>query len=146
MLLPVGMLAGLGVCACGGTPVSPVQPTVVDTTLTGAWNGPASDSSGPGHLTWLVTQDGDAFSGTLAMVDGVTGIEAVGTVSGTVTGTRVSFSMRLPSGAFTRPLQLCATSVDGEGTRAGATLTGSYSGTNTCTGRIDAGRITMSRQ
>jgi hypothetical protein len=151
MLIPVRSLVLIcvvagAVAACGGASVSPVQPTATVATLTGAWSGPASDTSGPGQLTWVVEQAGDGFSGTLALVDGVTGTEAIGTVSGIVVGTVVRFTMQLPVGALERPFQSCSTAVDGEGTLEGAVLSGTYAGTNSCTGRIGAGRLALSRR
>ena len=131
--------------ACGSpTEPSATPPAVLE--ITGTWNGPASDSSGPGTMTWRVTQAGSSFAGDLTLEDTATGVRGSGTISGSVTGGSVRFSIDVPAGGFGAPFVLCAAEVAGEAQLTSTSLTGTYAGTNSCTGTIESGEMTLTRQ
>lgn len=138
-------------CGDGGTP-SPTQPSGPTTpstdpiSVSGTWSGTATDSSGPGQLTWQLTQSGMSLSGTLVMTDTATGYSGRGTVSGTVTGSSVQFSMTVPAGGFDVPYGSCTANVSGAGQATSSSITGTYSGSNSCSGAIASGQLTLNKQ
>jgi hypothetical protein len=130
--------------ACGRSP-SMTQPSE-DVDLAGTWSGSASDSSGPGEMAWQLTQTGASFSGTLTMTDAASGYRGRGSVSGTVSGSTIRFSMSVPAGGFDDPWTGCSAEVTGEGTATSSSLTAGYSGSNSCTGAITSGQLTLNKQ
>jgi hypothetical protein len=136
-------LVAAGGCRSATQPTP--APTEVNANISGAWNGTASDSTGPGQLTWSVTQDGTSFTGTLMIVDSGTNVSGRGSVSGTISGTAVHFSMSVSAASFDRPYEECSASLSGDAQVSGSSLSGTYSGVNSCTGTVTGGQITMSR-
>lgn len=127
----------------GGTPAPPATDPV---NLTATWSGTASDSSGPGQVTWQITQSGTSFSGTLVMTDAATGYGGRGAVSGTMTGSSIRFSMSVPAGGFDGPHGACTANVSGDGQATSSSITGTYSGSNSCSGTIASGQLTLNKQ
>ena len=137
--------------ACGGsggssTPSQPSSTGSSSVNLTGTWSGSASDSSGPGQMSWQLSQTDTSFSGTLTMTDTVAGVTGRGSVSGTVSGSSIRFSINVPAGGFASPYAACTASVSGEGQASLSTVTGTYSGSNSCSGAITSGQLTLSKQ
>jgi hypothetical protein len=157
--------------ACGGSTSTPTSPTsMVSTpgiptgasTVAGTWVGTAADSSGTtmgmstgsmgmgmpggsmGTMTWQMTQTGGTFTGTVSFANyhGNSPMQ----VSGTMNGKTGTFTMTMPSG--TMPMAGCS------GQAAGTfdmddmmvKMTGSYTGSTSCTGPFDHGQMTMNRQ
>lgn len=147
----VGAMLVLGVAACGGgssgsaspTAPSPAAPAV---NLGGAWSGTAKDSSGPGRMTWQLTQSGSTVSGTLTMSDDVTQVTGQGTLSGTLSGSTLQFSLTIPAGGFSGSDSACSLSASGSASASASTISGTFSGTNTCGGSLTGGELTMSKQ
>ena len=131
--------------ACGGRG-SPTGPSGTPVDLTGTWAGSATDSSGPGTMRWEVSQSGLSFRGTLLLADVATGVSGRGAVSGTSSSQGVTFSAEVAAGGFDGAYGACSANVSGQATVSGASLTGTYSGTNSCSGLISAGQFTLSRQ
>ena len=121
------------------------SPSDVNASVSGTWRGAASDSTGPGPLIWRLAQNGTSFTGTVTIVDSATNVSGRGSISGTVSGTTLHFSMSIPSGGFDQPYDGCAAQVSGDAQVSGASLAGSYSGLNSCTGIVTAGQIKMTR-
>jgi hypothetical protein len=142
----VAILAmGLGVAgsACG----SPTQPSSAPSALnvTGTWIGSASDSSGPGQMIWRLIQTDTSFSGTLTMSDASTNVSDRGSVSGSVSGSSIRFSISVQAGGFDSPYASCSTNVSGDAQASSSSITGTYSGTHSCTGAIASGQFTLTR-
>jgi hypothetical protein len=97
-------------------------------------------------MTWQLTQTGTAFSGTMTMTDAGTKVTGRGTVSGTVSGLSIQFSISVPAGGFAAPYAGCSASVTGTGVAAATSINGNYSGSNSCTGAISAGLLTLIKQ
>ncbi|HVH26628.1 MAG TPA: hypothetical protein VM818_07715 [Vicinamibacterales bacterium] len=114
--------------------------------LAGMWTGSASDSSGPGDMSWQLTQTGASFSGTLTMTDAASGSHGRGSVSGTVSGPAVRFTMTVPAGGFDDPWTACSADVSGNAQATSSSITAAYSGSNSCTGTIASGQLTLNRQ
>jgi hypothetical protein len=138
-VLVLALLSG----ACGGNS-SPTQPTTT-ASLSGIWSGSATDSSGPGLMTWQITQTGSSFAGTMTMTDSRTGVRGTGSVSGTVNGATIQFSLTVPSGGFDSAYGACTANVSGQAAVSGTTLSGSYAGTNSCSGTISSGNVTLTK-
>lgn len=118
------------------------QPTQ-SLSLTGTFSGRASDSSGPGQMTWQLSQAGDTVNGSLTANDSSTGITFNGTVGGTLTGNVLNFTMTLvPSG-----LTQCSSFASGTASNVtSTTIAGTYSGNNACTGPFTNGQFTLTKQ
>lgn len=130
-----------GACA-RGTPSGPSQVTAF---LAGVWSGGAADSSGPGTMTWTVSQQEGAVSGTVVVVDSTTGVTGRGTLSGAVTGLDFTFTLRVPAGGFDAPYESCGTEVSGTGKVVLDSIEATYEGTSTCAGPIASGRLNLKR-
>jgi hypothetical protein len=154
-LLIAAALVGVAGFACGGggsstsSPTPPSTPTS-STNITGTWNGSAYDSagnaSGPGSMTWQVTQTGGSFSGTMTLTDIGTNVTGRGTVSGSVSGTSIQFSMAVPTGGFDGPYGSCTANVTGTGVAASTSINGNYTGSSSCGGAIGSGLLTLIKQ
>jgi len=130
----------LAICACGhgNQPSDPIN-------LSGSWSGAASDSSGPGTTVWQLTQSGSAFSGTVTMIDTSSGASGRGSVSGTMSGTKVAFAITIPAGGFDDPWAACTADLTGTATATAAALSGTYTGSNSCTGSVTSGQLTLAK-
>ena len=137
MTLLVATLAATPACGSIDQP-SPIS-------LTGTWSGTATDSSGPGNITWEVTQSGDSFSGTLTMTDESSGAHGRGSVSGTVSRTTAAFSITIPAGGFDDPWAACTATLTGTATVTSSSLSGTFTGSNSCSGSVSAGQLTLSK-
>lgn len=136
---------------CGGSSgstgaTSPTPTPPAPASLTGTWSGPASDSTGPGAMAWQITQTGTSFSGTVTMTDTSTGLTGRGSVSGTVSGSSIHFSITVPAGGFDSPFASCTASVTGDGQASSSSITGTYSGSSSCNGTIGSGKLTLNKQ
>jgi hypothetical protein len=132
-------------CSEGGGSNTPTSPTPSGG-LTGTWRGTASDSSGPGQMTWQLNQTGNSFSGTMTMTDTATTLTGRGSVSGTVSGSNLHFTITIQAGGFDAPYNGCTAQVDGDAELSATTITGSYSGTNSCAGSVASGQLSLSKQ
>jgi hypothetical protein len=139
--------------ACGGGgSSSATQPSPTPTpgsppvNVSGTWQGTASDSSGPGRMSWQVTQSDTAISGTVTLTDTSSGAGGRGSLSGTVSGSTLRFTLAIPAGGFDAPYASCSATVSGDATASTSSITGSYSGTNTCGGAVSSGQLTLSKQ
>jgi hypothetical protein len=80
------------------------------------------------------------------MTDTATGITARGSVSGTTSGSSIHFSVNVPAGGFDDPFASCNASISGDGQVSGATVTATYTGSNSCSGSIASGQLTLTKQ
>lgn len=135
---------GGGGSSASGSPAAPSSPST-SVNLTGTWSGTASDSSGPGRMTWQLTQSGSAISGTFTMADDAQSVSGSGTVSGTVSGAAIQFSLSVPAGGFDGKYAACSSTVSGSGSATGSSISGSYSGSS-CGGAISSGQLALSKQ
>ena len=96
-------------------------------------------------MFWTLTQSGTSFSGSHRLVDSSAGVTGTGTVTGTVSGVTITFSLAVPAGGFDGPFANCSATVTGQGSVSGTTLNGSYTGSNSCAGTFDAGTLTLKK-
>jgi hypothetical protein len=139
----VGLALTAAACKSGSSS-APSGPAV--TGLTGAWSGTAADSSGPGLMTWQITQSGDAVSGTFTMIDSATTLNGRGSVNGTVSGSTLRFILRVAAGGFDAPHAACTLEVNGEARVSDTEINGTYSGSNSCAGTIATGQLTLNKR
>jgi hypothetical protein len=143
------VLASASGCAGDGGGSSPLltQPSAsVSGALGGAWSGSASDSSGPGQMSWQITESDRSFSGAVTMTDGNTALAGRGSVSGAVSDGSIHFSISVPAGGFDSPYASCTAEVTGDGHVSTSSITGTYSGSNSCTGAITSGQLALTKQ
>ena len=149
--LAVWALASFG-CSGDSGPTSATSPTPTPTppsesaNLNGSWSGPASDSTGPGAMAWQITHTGTAFSGTATMTDTTTGLTGRGSVSGTISGSSVRFTVTVAAGGFDSPFASCTASVTGDAQASASSITGTYTGSSSCGGTIGSGKLTLNKQ
>jgi hypothetical protein len=147
------------VCGCAASPVSPSGSSVasvaaVQLSLKGAWSGSVGDSQGLGALTWGLTQTGNVVSGTVLMKSSdAAGTcaschkeQKAGTVTGTLSGSTLTFTMTLPIGSAFSPTPNCSITASGTArniTDGEVVITGTYTGADSCLGPFAAGTVTM---
>ena len=95
-----------------------------------------------GQMTWQMTQTGANVTGNMEM----TPFKGTGQmmISGTMAGQTMTFTMNIPAGGM--PESGCAATGNGTAQMNGNTMTGTYSGSNTCSGAFSKGQFTLSRK
>jgi len=163
------VLSLLTVSACGGSTSSPAAPTSTPAVMvtnppgtlasvSGTWTGTSADTSGQEKMTWSVTQNGNAMSGTMTVSDTSRSMMGNGSMQGTISGSTVTFHMVVPTGGFSGMMSSCGMGIDGQGTMSddGHTMTGTYAGNmsgmmsggmmgQSCGGAMNNGQFTMTR-
>ena len=135
-LAVVALTLALG-CGDGGD--DGVEPSE-SLNITGTWTGPATDNSGPGTLTFVLNHQGTTVTGTSTAKDDATGIVLSGTITGSVTnGNTFRGHMATDFGG-------CQIDLDFTATVSGSSMSGSYSGTNGCTGPVTNGSFQLTKQ
>jgi hypothetical protein len=151
------LLAGtVAIAACGGNAASSMSTAPSSTasaTMTGAWLGTASDSSGSmmgagltsammNNAHWSITQTGNTFSGTMQFSGYMGGTM---TVNGTMNGHSGTFTMTIPSGS----MMMAGCTATASGTfdmdDMMTQFQGTYAGMNNCSGAFDHGQMSMHR-
>lgn len=140
-------------CGGSGSSVGPTGPGSVPG-YAGTWAGSMSESGGTmmgsgtmggmmaGQLTWQMTSTGGQVTGYMDM----SRFRGTGrmTISGTITGQTMAFRMDIPAGGMPEPG--CAATGNGTAHMNSTTMTGTYSGSNTCSGAFADGQVTLSRR
>ena len=153
--IAVVLLTGFSMACANSSPTSPSGPSG-SASMTGTWAGNASDSSssmgagsmmgqaGMGTMTWPLTQSGSAVTGAMTFA-GMPG-RMPGTFSGTMSGDDMSFTMDMPNNSMMS--SGCSAHATGTARVDGSrmTMTGTYSGSNSCTGPFANGQMTMMRR
>ena len=150
------------VTACAGSasmPAAPTPPpTATLTSLSGTWVGTSADTTGRENMTWGLTQNGNAMTGTMNISDTSRSMMGNGSMQGTVSGSTLVFHMTVPIGGFNGTMSPCSMLVNGQGQMSddGHTMTGTYSGnmsgmmsgmmsTVSCGGAMNSGQFTLTR-
>lgn len=148
--LAVAALVTLAAC---GSPSKPSPPDPPDTPktpetpidLTGTWSGTASDSSGPGTTTWVLTKTATGAAGTATTRSPLGTVVLTGTVSLEQTGTSATWRLDIPAGGVSE-LPACTVTVTGTATIAATTITGTYNGTGSCSAPFTDGTVSLTKQ
>lgn len=69
-----------------------------------------------------------------------------GTVSGTVSGATIQFSISVLAGGFDSPFVACTADISGTGSVSSTSITGTYTGSSSCGGAISSGQLTLNKQ
>ena len=113
--------------------------------LTGTWSGPASDDSGPTTMTWTLTQSGGSITGTfLAVEPPPSRSQYRGTISGSFSGTSLTYTIDVPKGSIVG-LPDCFVTIHGSAVVSANAIVGTYTGED-CTGPFENGLISLSKQ
>ena len=151
------VLLGLLAAACGGSSNLATAPSSA-ISVSGTWSGTSTDSTTPalgtggmmgqagmGTMTLQLVQNGSNVTGTMGF-SGMGNNMMRGTFTGTMSGEDMNFTMNLPTGSMMSGS--CSAQANGTAHMNGTsmTMTGSYSGTNSCTGGFSNGQMTMSRK
>jgi hypothetical protein len=150
-------LAAVSAMACGGSSAAPTTPTVgaeSAASLAGNWTGTGADSQGGTVVTFALTQAGTSVSGTVKTQavnpsDGSCSSchrNKTGTFTGTVSGATTTWTMFFAAGANGDPTPACMATLTGATTTvAAASLTATYSGSDSCEGAFTNGTFSMTR-
>ena len=133
-------------------PATP-SPAPGPVSLSGTWTGMGSDSFSPELLTWVIAQSGTSLTGTAEIhavdpSDGTCGSchkVKKGTLTGTLSGSAVTISMKFPAGGDV-PAPICDAELTAAGTVADRRITATYTGSDTCEGIYSNGIIALARQ
>jgi hypothetical protein len=133
---------------------APAPPSVPGSmVVTGTWTGTGADSFSPELVTWVIEQSGSVLSGTAEInavdpADGTCGSchkVKRGTLTGTLSGSTVSISMKFPAGGDV-PTPICVADFNATGTVVDRRITATYTGTDTCEGVYSNGVMDLTRQ
>ena len=144
-------------CGGSGSSMGPTGPGSM-ANYAGTWGGSMSESGGAtmgsgtmgglmrgmmaGQMTWQMTQTEANVTGHMEMSPfRGTGRMAI---SGTISGQTLTFTMNIPAGGM--PELGCAATGNGIAHMNGNTMTGTYSGSNTCSGPFSNGQFTLYRR
>ena len=142
-----------GPVAPGPAVPAPSVPGPAGVAMSGTWTGTGSDSFSPELVTWVVTQSGAMLSGTAEINavdprDGTCGSchkVKKGTLTGTVTGSTLSITMKFPAGGDV-PAPICDADFSATGTVVDRRISATYTGSDTCEGTYSNGVIELTRQ
>lgn len=133
-----------GAASAGTSPTAPTPVTSVAPTLGGTYSGDASDSSGPGAMTWNLGQTGTTVTGTVTATTAKSSVGFSGTLLGTFAGTTLTFTIAVSPGGVTL-FRSCTMSIEGMATNVSATvIAGTYSGSSSCAPAFTNGRFSLS--
>ena len=139
LLAACAMLAG-----CGGSSTT-TPSTPANSTVTGTWRGTGTDAVEGSQFTWVLVQDGsNNVTGSTSFLGVRSSFNATGPISGSVAGQVFTFSFTLD---FAAPFQFCKVTANGSAQVTSTSLTGSYTGTNSCEGGpFSRGQFTLTKQ
>jgi hypothetical protein len=113
--------------------------------LTGTWSGPASDDSGPIFMTWKLTQNGSSITGTFLGVEPPPhNTQFRGTISGSIFGSSLTYSIDIPKGSIVG-LPGCGVTSSGSAFVSTSAIVGVYTG-EACTGPFENGLMSLAKQ
>jgi hypothetical protein len=126
--------------------------------MAGTWAGTGSDSSSAmgaggmmgqsdmGTMTWQLTQNGSTVTGPMSFSGSGMQGRMPGSFMGTMSGDDMAFTMDMPTSSMMS--SGCSSRATGTAhvDRTTMTMTGTYSGSNSCSGAFAAGQMTMTRR
>ena len=147
------------ITACVGSTSAPASPIPIPpgtlASLSGTWTGVSVDTSGQEYMTWTVTQNGNAMTGTINISDEGRSMMGSGSMQGTISGAAATFHMAVPNGGFSGMMSSCSMALDGQARMSddGHTMTGTYSGNmsgmmssmQSCGGAMNTGSFTLTK-
>ena len=136
--LMIAALIGVPVAGCGNDSDAMTSPEPAD--VTGTWTGLlGTQGSGSAlRMTWVASQSAASFSGPLTLVKPAADVPATGPLTGTISGSQLSFSYVVAAGSV-NGFPGCTISGAGSGTLSGSTITGSLTLAFTSCGGASSG-------
>ena len=152
------VLVTLFAAACGGSTSMAPSGSMASASITGTWAGVGTDSSTSmgagsmmgqtdmGTMTWQLTQNGSAVTGPMSFSGSGMQGRMPGSFVGTMSGDDMTFTMDMPTSSMMSPG--CSSRATGTGhvNRTTMTMTGTYSGSNSCSGAFANGQMTMTHR
>jgi hypothetical protein len=153
-----GVVLASFAAACGGnTSMSPSAATA-PMSVAGSWAGIGSDSSSSmgagsmmgqadmGTMTWQLAQNGSAVTGSMSFSGSGMQGRMPGSFQGTMSGDDMTFTMDMATGSMMS--SGCSSRATGTAHVTGTTMTmtGTYTGSNSCSGAFTSGQMTMNRR
>ena len=148
----VVVLGAASLAACRSSLPAPTVPGASTIDVSGTWSGTGSDSFSPELVTWVLSQAGSGVSGTAELKavdpsDGTCGSchkVKRGTLTGTLSGSTLTVSMKFPAGGDV-PAPICVAELNATATVADRRITATYTGTDTCEGVYSNGAMELTR-
>jgi peroxiredoxin len=113
--------------------------------IAGGWSGTATDSTGPGELSWDIAQEENRVSGRFEGKDPSSGIQFGGSLEGQLSLSELTFTMTVPRGTLPRPYQDCEVKMTGTADVSATEIRGTYAGI-TCGKPVGNGQLTLLRK
>jgi hypothetical protein len=130
----------------GKTELGKQQTNVTLLSLNGTFSGSGSDSTGPGQMTWILTQTNTTVRGTVTAKTQLGTVAFKGTIYGTISNTTLNFAIVIPKGGIS-DLPNCTSDILGSATGVTNTsIRGTYTGNCSCTGSFQNGKFTLAKQ
>jgi len=154
----VGALLASFAAACGGNTAMSPSGSTASASMAGTWAGIGSDSSSSmgagsmmgqtdmGTMTWQLTQNGSTVTGPMSFSGSGMQGRMPGSFLGSMSGDDMTFAMDMPTSSMMS--SGCSSSATGTAhvDRTTMTMTGTYSGSNSCSGAFANGHMTMTRR
>jgi hypothetical protein len=144
-LFSAALLAACLTGCASSTPASPTTWTQI-VSLAGTYAGNASDSSGPGTMTWALTQRGANISGTMTTATPLGAVQFLGNISGKLSGATLTFTITVPQGGVSAFLTCPITITGSANGVTSRTIAGTYSGTTSCSAPFTNGQFALTKQ
>jgi hypothetical protein len=144
--------------ACGRNSPTAPSGSMASVSMAGTWAGFGSDSSSStgagnmmgqtdmGTMTWQLTQNGSTVTGPMSFSGSGMQGRMPGSFLGTMSGDDMTFTMDMPTSSMMS--SGCSSRAAGTAhvNRTTMTMTGTYSGSNSCSGAFATGQMTMTRR
>jgi hypothetical protein len=143
--------------ACGGNSPTAPSGSMASASVAGTWAGIGSDSSSSmgagsmmgqtdmGTMTWQLTQNGSTVTGLISFSGSGMPGRMAGSFVGTMSGDDMTFTMDMPTSSMMSPG--CSSRATGTAhVNQTMTMTGTYGGSNSCSGTFANGQMTMTRR
>ena len=151
------LLTGFAAACGSNASMSPSGPTS-PASMAGTWAGIGSDSSGSmgagsmmgqvdmGTMTWQLTENGSTVTGSMSFSGSGMQGRMPGSFLGTMSGDDMTFTMDMPTSSMMS--SGCSSRATGTAhvNRTTMTMTGTYGGSNSCSGTYTNGQMTMNRR
>jgi hypothetical protein len=97
-------------------------------------------------MTWVMAQSAGAISAPVTAKTALGIVIFNGTLLGTLAGTSLTFTISVPAGGVSG-FSDCTAKIDGTASGvSSSTISGTYTGTNSCSGPFTDGRFSLSKQ
>ncbi len=97
-------------------------------------------------MAWTVSQSASSVSAVVTAKTPLGIVVFDGNLAGTLSGTSLTFAITIPTGGISGSPG-CSAKIDGTATDvSNSAISGTYTGTNSCSGAFTGGRFTLAKQ